>query len=303
MSTTSVTTPGAQSPMSRPASGLAEQACAKINLSLHIVGRRADGYHLLESLVAFTDEGDVLHFSDSGDLRLEIIGRFGVGLECNENNLVLRAARALEASGCSIVLDKCLPIASGIGGGSADAAATLRGLMRRSGRVLEGDALKELALKLGADVPVCLDQRACFMSGIGEVISPVAALPSAAVLLVNPLVGVATAEVFRSLALGPGPRAGFEHPALPSCWLDATDLAQFLGHCRNDLEAPAMAVAPVIGDVLGALLQQDGCRIARMSGSGATCFGLFDTIAEAELAHGKIMQRSPQWWGMPSRLR
>jgi len=282
---------------------LVEQACAKINLSLHIVGRRPDGYHLLESLVAFTEHGDGLHFNAGCDLQLEIVGPFSAGLESNDGNLVMRAARALGASGCSIVLDKRLPVASGIGGGSADAAATLRGLMRRDGRVIDAAELKALALRLGADVPVCLDQRVCFMSGIGEVITPVPALPDVAVLLVNPLVGVATADVFRGLGLGIGPREGSEHPVLPTSWRSAGDLAAFVATCRNDLEAPALAIAPVIGDVLAALRQQKGCEAARMSGSGATCFGLFETIALAEEAKATILRQSPQWWGMASRLR
>jgi 4-diphosphocytidyl-2-C-methyl-D-erythritol kinase len=282
---------------------LAERACAKINLSLHVVGRRDDGYHLLESLVAFTEGGDLLHFEPGSDLTLDIRGPFAQGLEGGDGNLVVRAARALGIDTGRIVLEKHLPIASGIGGGSADAAATLRGLMRRAGLKLDDGALKALALRLGADVPVCLDQRACFMSGIGEVITPVPALPPVAILLVNPLVGVATADVFRALGLGIGPREGSEHPALPPRWRDGRDLAGFLAACRNDLEQPALAIAPVIGEVLSALQQQKGCLVARMSGSGATCFGLFDTLAEAEEAERAIRARSPGWWGMASRLR
>lgn len=288
-----------------PSSLVQETASAKINLSLHVVGRRADGYHLLESLVAFTRDGDRVRIDDcdGDDSSLLIEGPFAEGLEADDRNLVMRAARAIGAAPCRIFLDKRLPIASGIGGGSADAAATLRGLMAREGRALSQDELDEIALSLGADVPVCLRSQTCFMGGIGENIQPAPALPQIAAVLINPLVGVSTAAVFQALGLVAGGSGKDPHPDLPRAWRDAAEVAAFVRTCRNDLEPAARAIAPVIGDVLDFLQAQRGCLTARMSGSGATCFGLFATLGEAERAVTQASVDRPRWWALASELR
>ncbi|WP_342642989.1 4-(cytidine 5'-diphospho)-2-C-methyl-D-erythritol kinase [Rhodoligotrophos ferricapiens] len=285
----------------------AELASAKVNLSLHVVGQRADGYHLLESLVAFTGEGDVVHFAASERLSLTIDGPFASGLESDPTNLVLRAAAALGVDACGIRLEKRLPVASGIGGGSADAAATLRGIMRRYQLSVPDDELDRIALTLGADVPVCLRSRACFMAGIGERVETVGPLPDVGILLVNPRVAVATAAVFRELGLAArlaaGEEPGSPHPPLPAQWRDAAHFAEFITLCRNDLEAPAQRLAPVIAEVLDRLRQETGCLVARMSGSGATCFGLFPTREQAAAAGTRIAADHPGWWLMASQLR
>lgn len=271
-----------------------EAAPAKINLYLHIVGRRDDGYHLLDSLVGFAEAGDVLQATPADDLRLTLTGPFGGTLAAEADNLVLRAARALaEAAGvpprADLVLDKHLPVASGIGGGSADAAATLRLLQRLWGCRLPDDVLHRLALRLGADVPVCLHSKTRRMSGIGDRLDPAPALPDCGLLLVNPGIAVETRAVFQAR------EGGFSAPArLPASWTDAADLAACLAATRNDLQAPALRLQPVIGRVLAAIAAQPDCLLARMSGSGATCFGLFPTPAAAQRA--AVALRAEGWW-------
>lgn len=282
-----------------PAGILSEFAGAKVNLLLHVVGRRADGYHLLDSLAVFPAVGDTLRLADpSAALSLELAGPFGGALAGEGDNLVLRAARALAgAAGVAprgrLVLEKVLPVASGIGGGSADAAAALRLLARAWGVALPGEALAALALGLGADVPVCLASRAVRMGGVGEVLTPAPALPSFGMVLVNPGVAVSTPAVFRARA------GGFSLPAdLPPAWPDVVALAADLARLGNDLEAPAMALAPAIGAVLAALRGLPGCRLARMSGSGATCFALFADAAAADAA-AALLRAAPEargWW-------
>lgn len=263
-----------------------EFAPAKVNLALHVVGRRPDGYHLLDSLVVFPRIGDTVSARPADRTTLALTGPFAAGLEAEADNLVLRAARL---SGCSaeITLDKVLPVASGIGGGSADAAATLRLLARLHDRPLPD---RDRVLALGADVPVCLSGRSCRMSGIGEEIRPVT-LPEFWILLVNPRIPVSTASVFRALA-----RTG-NAPLPPG--LDATDfggLCDLLRASRNDLEAPALAIAPPVAEVLERIGAMPGCGIARMSGSGATCFGVFARRREAEAARAAISAAEPGWW-------
>jgi 4-diphosphocytidyl-2-C-methyl-D-erythritol kinase len=278
----------------------AEFAPAKINLHLHVVGRRADGYHLLDSLVVFAGVGDRLTVSPADRLTLSVTGPFAAGLEAEADNLVLRAARALgaqegvEATG-ALVLEKNLPIASGIGGGSADAAAALR-LLSRFWGVNVADA-GQRAGGLGADVPVCLAGMPARMSGIGEVLVPAPKLPNVGIVLINPGVAVSTPAVFRA-------RAGaFSDPAQfpDGGWSDAGSLVATLRANRNDLEQPARSLAPAIGDVLDMLAATPGCLLARMSGSGATCFGLFDDPETARVAAGTIVHDG--WWVWGGGLR
>lgn len=282
-----------------------EAAPAKINLALHVVGRRADGYHLLDSLVVHGGAADrvsarlldTVETPENGPrLSLAITGPFAAGLAADPDNLVLRAARRLadEAGrigrtvpGVALTLDKHLPIASGIGGGSSDAAATLRLLDRLWRLDLGGERLAALALSLGADVPMCVDGRPARIGGIGEAITPIENFPPLSLVLVNPGVAVATPTVFRALASRDNPPL----PDLPARFRDAADVAAWLGATRNDLEPAAIAVAPEIAEVLARLRAQPGCLLARMSGSGATCFGVF-----REGAPPPLMPHRAGWW-------
>lgn len=265
------------------------RAPAKINLALHITGQRADGYHLLDSLVAFAGVGDEIRVALAESLSLQVSGPFAAGVPVDESNLVLRAARLLAPGrGARIHLHKVLPVASGIGGGSADAACTLRALAALWHCPLPKPAA---ALRLGADVPACLSGGALRMTGIGEGLAPLPALPPAHLVLVNPGIGLATPEVFRALERR-------ENPPLPATlprFADAGDLAGWLALQRNDLEGPAMRLQPVIGTVLEALRGAEGCLLARMSGSGATCFGLFAGEALAARAAARL-GAVPGWW-------
>jgi 4-diphosphocytidyl-2-C-methyl-D-erythritol kinase len=294
-----------------PAS-LSTRARAKVNLTLRVLGRRADGYHELESLVAFAGVGDVLSLEPGRRLALTIAGPQGAGLPVDDGNLVLRAARALAAevagpagqfrSG-SFHLVKRLPVASGIGGGSADAAGALRLLARLNGLKPDDPALFRAAASVGADVPVCLESRARIMAGIGERLGPALPLPSLFALLVNPGVPVETAAVFRALGLRAGdvgPGAGkanaLRHDHVPG-------LVASLAEGGNDLEAPARRVAPVLDTVLDQLRDLPGCRLARMSGSGATCFALFDDCRASATAGKALARAQPGWWVKPTMLR
>ncbi|PZQ97994.1 MAG: 4-(cytidine 5'-diphospho)-2-C-methyl-D-erythritol kinase [Cereibacter sphaeroides] len=265
-------------------------APAKINLCLHVTGRRPDGYHLLDSLVAFADVGDRIEVTEASDLTLQITGPQADGLSAGNDNLVLRAARLLGAGrGAAIRLDKVLPVASGIGGGSADAAAALRALSALWDVPLLG---REAVLRLGADVPVCLDAQPMRMSGVGEVLEPLGALPQAGIVLVNPRQGLSTPAVFGHLESRDNPP--LPHPLPDFATLD--DLIGFLQQTRNDLEAPAIRLLPVIAAINTAITAQPGCRFARMSGSGATCFGLFQDLRQAKLAAEAIRAAEPGWW-------
>lgn len=266
-------------------------ARAKVNLCLHVTGQRADGYHLLDSLVVFAETGDRIAVAPAADLSLTVTGPQGAGLGAGEDNLCLRAARAFGLPrGAAITLDKHLPVASGIGGGSADAAAVLQALAR-----LWGVALPDAAavLALGADVPVCLAGVPARMRGVGESVTPVSGLPAAWLVLVNPGVAVATPAVFRALSRRDNPALP---EVLPQQWPTAADLAAFLRAQRNDLEPAAVTLAPVVGQVTAALAGQAGCLLARMSGSGATCFGLFAGAQQAEEAAEAIRRAQPGWW-------
>jgi 4-diphosphocytidyl-2-C-methyl-D-erythritol kinase len=271
----------------RPPLSVSEYAWAKVNLHLHVLGRRPDGYHMLDSLVVFAGAADRLHAAADDGVSLAFCGPFGGVLAAEADNLVLRAARALDpARGARMTLEKHLPVASGIGGGSADAAAALRLLARVWGCTRAPAAL---ALSLGADVPACLASVPCRMSGIGDVLAPAPALPAFGIALVNPGVAVATADVFRALA------GAYSAPAaLPDRWAHAAAMATDLAALRNDLETPAIALCPAIADVLAALRATPGCLLARMSGSGATCFALYETADVA--AAGAAACARPGWW-------
>lgn len=278
--------------MHGPDAEMREVARAKVNLFLHVVGRRADGYHLLDSLAVFPDIGDRLQAAPADALSLALSGPFAAGLTNEADNLVLRAARALAAAAgivprARLMLEKNLPVASGIGGGSADAAAALRGLRRLWG--LGEGAPDSVAPGLGADVPVCLASRPARMRGIGERLDPAPRIPECGLVLVNPGAAVSTPDVFRA-------RTGaFSAEAdLPAGWPDARAMAAGLARLSNDLEAPAAALCPDVAGVLAALRSRPDCLLARMSGSGATCFGLF---ADPRAAAGAAVALArPGWW-------
>ena len=267
---------------------IAESAPAKVNLALHVTGQRGDGYHLLDSLVVFAGIGDRITVAISDDLSLSVGGDRAAGVPPGPENLVLRAAAMLApGQGARIMLEKALPHAAGLGGGSADAAAALRALSR-----LWDVPLPPVAeiLTLGADVPVCLSSAPQRMAGIGEVLSHVPPLPPLHAVLVNPRVAVPTGAVFGGLARKDN--AGMEAPD----WHDVETFMGWLSRQRNDLEAPARSVAPVIETALEALHREDA-RLARMSGSGATCFGLFDTARAANAAAASISAAHPRLVG------
>ncbi|RMF34588.1 MAG: 4-(cytidine 5'-diphospho)-2-C-methyl-D-erythritol kinase [Alphaproteobacteria bacterium] len=275
-----------------------EPAPAKINLSLHVTGRRADGYHLLDSLVVFADAADSITARPAPRTSLSVTGPFAAGLG-GADNLVLGAARALPgpAVPAALTLEKNLPVASGIGGGSADAAATLRALERLSGREVARETMLATALTLGADVPACLESRPLRMRGIGERLDPLPALPDLALVMVNPGVAVETAAVFARLG------GRFSHPPAepPAAGAGLDAWLGWLAASGNDLQAPAIEAAPVIGAVLEALAAQPGVGLARMSGSGATCFGICRAMDEAEVAAAAIARAHPGWWVRAAR--
>lgn len=270
-------------------------APAKVNLALHVTGQRADGYHLLDSLVVFADVGDRLTAEPAEGLSLTVTGPRAAGVPTGAENLVLRAARLLDPDrGASLTLDKHLPAAAGIGGGSSDAAAALRLLARLWDLPLPA---AEATAVLGADVPVCLEARPRRMSGIGDVLAEVPPLPPAWLVLVNPGVPVSTPAVFRALAR----KDGTPMPELPAC-ADAAALAALLRGLRNDLELPACGLQPVVAEVLATIAAQRGCLLARMSGSGATCFGLFAAEAPARSAASALVSAMPGWWVQAARM-
>lgn len=272
-------------------------APAKINLFLHVGDRRADGYHDLESLVAFAAIGDAIAVESADGFSLSVDGPFAARLGAADDNLALRAAQLLGAQwarsrGAQIRLTKKLPVASGIGGGSADAAAVLRALVRLWKLDLPDGALQELAASLGADVPVCIESAPAWMEGKGERITPLPFLPRLYLLLVNPGIAVPTGPVFAALRDRRG--LGFVRPK--SAFADTSALLQFLRQTTNDLEQPARAIAPEVGYVLDALIDQQGILLARMSGSGATCFGIFEGEDERTKAGARIAALHREWW-------
>lgn len=276
---------------------LVELARAKVNLALHVLGRRSDGYHELDSLVAFAAIADKLTFENAGRLALEVTGPFAAAVPRDESNLVVKAAAALSdifpgrLGSFRIRLEKNLPVAAGLGGGSADAAAALRALARLFEIDVGDPGISAAAFKLGADVPVCLVSRASRMRGGGEIVEPLEDFIPRDALLVHPGCALLTGDVFRALEMSHGAKA---FPPIPN--------GMELNSGRNDLTAPATRLAPVIEDVLTELECQPGLELARMSGSGATCFGLFKSEVDAEGAADRIAARHPDWWCRATRL-
>jgi 4-diphosphocytidyl-2-C-methyl-D-erythritol kinase len=279
---------------------LVEEAPAKVNLTLRVLGRRADGYHEIESLVAFAGLGDRLSLAPGGALALTVSGPSATQAGATADNLVLKAARALAdrvptVGAGTFDLDKRLPVAAGLGGGSADAAAALRLLARANDLAADDPLLYAAARATGADVPVCLDPRTRLMRGIGEILSSPFKLPPLRGVLVNPGVALATKAVF----------ARWKPPTTPAVPADLTvltamskrdQLVRFLLNQANDLESAAIALAPVVADVLLALSSQPHCELARMSGSGATCFAVFASAADAIKAAEAVHAEYPSWW-------
>ena len=273
---------------------VSEYAPAKVNLSLHVTGRRADGYHLLDSLVVFADVGDVIEAEPAAQTTLTVLGPMGRGVPTDGTNLVLKAARLMPDAGrAKLTLHKNLPSASGIGGGSADAAATLRALSRLWDCPLPP---VQAQLDLGADIPVCGARGPVRMEGIGEKITPVIGLPEAWLVLVNPMVPVSTGAVFAGLGRDDAPPM---QPPPPSC--TARAFATWLHGQRNDLQVPAMRVCPDIVAVLEAIAATQPL-LCRMSGSGGTCFGLFATATAASDAAQRITKDRPEWWVASGRI-
>ncbi len=276
----------------------AEPAPAKVNLFLHVIGKRGDGYHLLDSLVVFAGVADRIAFVPSDTLILTLTGPFAPSLAAEADNLVLRAARRLAAEfdirpAGTLTLDKQLPVASGIGGGSADAAAALR-LLCRAWRIgdPEQERVARIAAGLGADVPVCLRSRPRRMGGAGEVLASAPVLPQCGIMLVNPGIPLPTTSVFRARVGDYSARA-----SLPDGWDTARQMAASLATLTNDLEAPAIGLVPPIKDILRAIEATPGCLLARMSGSGATCFGLFADARSAAVAAARLAQTGQWTWG------
>lgn len=271
-----------------------EPALAKINLTLHVTGQRDDGYHLLDSMVMFTALGDFITVSPADSLSLTINGPFAAGLDAGDDNLVFKAARSFGLDqGAAITLTKNLPVASGIGGGSADAAATLRALSRLWDVPLP-DAATQLAL--GADVPVCMTADLTRMESIGEDLTRLGPAPMLDMILINPGVGVSTKAVFDTLASKTNAAMTDDMPDP----FDMDDWVSWLTRQRNDLEAPARALAPEIDDVLTMLADQPGCTLSRMSGSGATCFAIFEDADTRDAAATAIKSQRPNWWVAPT---
>lgn len=283
---------------------IARLAPAKVNLFLHVGSLEADGYHPLASLVVFADVGDRLTVKRAERLSLSITGPFAAALDGEGDNLVLRAVRALGAAagvgepGLRITLDKQLPVAAGLGGGSSDAGAALKLARDALGLPFDDAALAEIAAGLGADGPMCLHARAAWAEGRGAVLTFETGLPPLPALLVNPGVPSSTGAVYR--AFDEGTTGAADRPSKPSDW---SALSDWLAIQRNDLQAPAVALAPAIGEALATTAALPGARLTRMSGSGATVFALFDTASAAEAAGRTLAALRPDWWVRPTVLR
>ena len=277
----------------------ADFAPAKVNLTLHVIARRPDGYHEIESLVVFADVGDRLTFTPGATLSLTTRGPTAAAAGPSGDNLVLKATRLLaeRVEGLRVgafTLEKRLPVAAGLGGGSSDGAAALRLLARANRLALDDAHVAEAARLTGADVPVCLDPRPRVMRGVGEILSAPIDLPLLPAVLVNPGVAVPTRDVFAALRL-----LQASSPLEGEGWgggCERADVVVKLAKHRNDLEAPAIALQPVIADVLSELSAAPKCSLARMSGSGATCFGLFASARPAKAAAQALRARHPGWW-------
>lgn len=286
--------------MNAPSLDGAHMARAKINLFLHVGARRDDGFHPLQSLAIFTAFGDRLAVEEAETLSLGIEGPFAAALG-DGDNLVLKAARALAAragrgAGAKITLTKNLPVASGVGGGSADAAAALRMLAALWRLQPDENMLREIAMELGSDIPVCVESAPAFMEGRGEILTPISALPRLPILLVNPGVAVPTKDVFANLK----ERRGVEMTLPSGRFNDLADILRFLESTGNDLEAPALALQPVIGEVLSSLNAVPGALFTRMSGSGATCFALMPDDGGCARAAAALKDKYPDWWVQPT---
>jgi 4-diphosphocytidyl-2-C-methyl-D-erythritol kinase len=270
-----------------------ERAAAKVNLSLHVLGRRGDGYHELDSIVGFADVADRLKLTRSTENRLSVSGPFANDVPLGDDNIVWKTWNIIntlrEVPKVFLELEKNLPVASGIGGGSADAAAMVRGLLALSEQQLDEKEIKALARSLGADVPVCYYGKSCQMQGIGETIRTLNINLPVAIVLVNPRKPCETAAVFKAMGLQPG-----QTNAPPALSLDHSAW-------RNDMTKAAISIQPVIADVLSALAKTN-LQSVRMSGSGATCFGLASSMAEAEAATQVVTANHPEWWIRPARL-
>jgi 4-diphosphocytidyl-2-C-methyl-D-erythritol kinase len=293
-------------------------APAKVNLTLRILGRRADGYHELESLVVFAPFGDRLTFFPGGVLDLDVSGPMADGAGPLADNLVLRAARALaeRIDGLRLgrfALHKELPSGAGLGGGSADAAAALRLIAKANGVGLDDARVHDAARATGADIPVCLDPRPRVMRGIGEILTGPVVLPPLGIVVIHPGFALPTGPVFKALGLAPGERlakpgatadnssergrpAGPDEEAGATPALPAHELLAWLASERNDLEPPAVAIAPAVAGILAVIAALPGCRLARMSGSGSACFGLFDDGEAAAIAAQHVAAAQPAWW-------
>ena len=272
------------------------QAPAKVNLYLHVTARRSDGYHLLDSLFVFTKDGDVVSVQESEALSLEIKGPYASVLSNGNDNIVLKSARVLAQSfgieaKAKIILEKNLPVASGIGGGSADAAAVLKALIELWKLEISKERLHEIALSLGADVPSCLESKAVQVSGIGDILTPAPAFPKLYVLLVNPNKPVSTPAVFNArkpVFSSPYP---FTHEMI-----DFEDFIRALSERHNDLCEAACQIEPAVSQVLQALEAYPVCRLVRMSGSGGTCFGLFSSARDASFVCDELKKKHSDWW-------
>ena len=263
-------------------------ARAKVNLCLHVTGQSGDGFHLLDSVVAFADVADILTFESAENLTLTIDGPFADGLSSDNDNLILQAARCFaNPAGAAIHLQKNLPVASGIGGGSADAAAALLGLSQLWNCALPDAATQ---LSLGADVPVCVVGETVRMQGVGEDITPITGLPALPAILINPGVAVSTPSVFKALTKKKNTQLEAREVSLD--WLTAQ---------RNDLQGPATSLAPMIAEVV-TKLEETGALLARMSGSGATCFGIFRTMKTAQAIAAMLSEQHPEWWVQATTL-
>jgi 4-diphosphocytidyl-2-C-methyl-D-erythritol kinase len=283
------------------------RAPAKVNLTLHILGRRDDGWHDLHSIVAFAGCADFLSFAPAPRLTFSADGPRSGEIGPPDDNLVIRAAKGLQALAPDIRvgrfhLRKTLPVAAGLGGGSSDAAAALRALAHENGLALDDPRLREAARACGADVLVCLDPRARIMAGIGDQLGPRLKMPPLHAVLANPGVAVATPEIFARLGLAKTQRTGAgPSPALPIAGKPG-EILEALRSGRNDMQSAACALAPVIGEVLDALAKA-GAPLARMSGSGATCFGLFEDRASSLAVAGALARMHPDWWVKATVLR
>ena len=282
---------------------LSKLARPKVNLFLHVTGKRDDGYHLLESLVCFPCGGDQIEVSAADQITASVSGPFSALLGTPDENLVVKAAKLLKThfnitAGAHIHLEKNLPVASGIGGGSSNAAVCLQLLCELWNVTPSPEVMSDIALQLGADVPVCLAAKPALMTGIGEQVTPVAVLPDLHILLVNPLVAVSTPEVFKAINWSSLPAYdGYEDVGT-----NADGLMAKLLKTSNHLQAPAISLLPEIATVLKLIEEQPNCLLSRMSGSGATCFGLFSSEGEAAFAQQRILDIRPDWWGMSAAI-